>query len=83
MKFNKNDIVCHLAIGYNYKVVGTSLEPRKSKVNPYNNKEIYPEKGYDYLIMKEEISDNGEKSYKGIINAVENQLELVERFENN
>lgn len=74
MKFNKKDTVVHLPTGKKCIVVGTMKNPYRPSTDFMNRKEIYPDEGYDYLVMmkKNKESENGE--YLGSMSVNESQL---------
>ena len=59
------------------KVIATRKIPHNPIIDPYNRKEVYPEKGYDYLLSILEKIDNQGEHYLGTISVTENQIEGI------
>ncbi|RLK00101.1 hypothetical protein [Tenacibaculum discolor] len=77
MKYEINQRVINNLTGKKCMIIATKDIPYKPKINPMNQKELFPEDGYDYLLFIEK-SDNGETiDYLGTISANENHLSPI------
>lgn len=70
MKYKINDEVTEIASGNRCLIVATKESPWKNPANPYNLKEIFPEKGKDYLVLVKRSNNE----YNGQMHLFEHQI---------
>ena len=77
MRFNKNEKALNVLTGKTCIIVGTAKDPYKPKIDYLHRKEIKPDSGFDYLIMTKVSDDGNVEDYKGLMSAMDNQLEKI------
>ena len=73
MKYTIEDKV--FLFGKKCMVIATQENPYNPTIDPYNRKEVYPDKDHDYLLFILEKTENQEEHYLGTISATEAQIE--------